>query len=41
MRVEFKGSGFELLVGKIDEAVGEELAEIGDELTSANFIKWS
>ena len=39
MRVEFKGSGFELLVGKIDAAVGEELGEIGDELTSAKLIE--
>lgn len=38
MRIEFKGSGFELLVGKIGEVVGKELAEIGDELTSEKLI---
>ena len=39
MRVEFKGSGYELLVGKVDEVVAEKLSELGDELTSTKLIE--
>ena len=34
MRIEFVGSGYELLVGRIDEEAGLKFQEIGDELTT-------
>ncbi len=34
MRIEFKGSGYELLVGKLSEEQGEQFKEIGGQLSA-------
>tara|TARA_B100001059_G_C17824969_1_gene580785 strand:- start:162 stop:707 length:546 start_codon:yes stop_codon:yes gene_type:complete len=34
MRIEFVGSGYELLVGKLTDEQGEKFSEIGDDLTA-------